>query len=62
MGGDVNFSGDADIYGAVWVVGSWAAAGNNLLFYDANLAVPTLNVVLIRKSWKEVAPSTVAWP
>ena len=62
VGGDVNFSGDADIYGAVWVVGSWAAAGNNLLFYDANLAVPTLNVVLIRKSWKEVAPSTVAWP
>lgn len=62
VGGDVNFTGDADIYGAVWVVGDWSAAGNNLLFYDGALSVPTLNVVLVRKSWKEVSPSGIAWP
>jgi len=61
VGGNVDFQGDTDIYGAVWVVGNWAAAGNNLLFYDANLSVPTLNVVLVRRSWKEVTPSTAAW-
>jgi hypothetical protein len=61
VGANVNFQGDADIFGAVWVVGSWAAAGNNLVFYDDNLLLPMLNVVLVRKSWQEVAPSPTAW-
>jgi Tfp pilus assembly protein PilX len=62
VGGDVNFQGDADIYGAVWVVGSWSAAGNNLVFYDSTLTLPKLNVVLVRQSWQETSPSGTAWP
>ncbi|MCX5797376.1 MAG: hypothetical protein NTY77_17940 [Elusimicrobia bacterium] len=61
VGKDVNFQGDADIFGAVWVVGNWSAAGNNLIFYDDNLLLPMLNVVLVRQSWQEVPRSTQAW-
>lgn len=52
----------ADIYGAVWVVGNWISLSNNIIFFNDQLNVPTLNVVLIRQSWKEVAPSSTAWP
>ena len=53
----------ADIYGAVWVVGNWISLSNNIIFFNDQLNVPTLNVVLIRQSWKEVAPNTTtAWP
>ena len=62
VGGNVNFQGDADVFGAIWVVGSWTANGNNLVFYDDNLLLPMLNVVLVRQSWKEVGPSATAWP
>jgi|CXWL01.1.fsa_nt_gi Tfp pilus assembly protein PilX len=62
VGGSLNFSGASDIYGAAWVAGDWAAAGNNMVFYDDSLTLPTLNVVLVRKSWTEVTPSTLAWP
>ncbi|MCX5787899.1 MAG: hypothetical protein NTX64_05230 [Elusimicrobia bacterium] len=62
VGGNVNFQGDADVFGAVWVVGNWTASGNNLIFFDDNLLLPMLNVVLVRQSWKEVGPSTTAWP
>ena len=61
VGQDVNFQGDADIVGAVWVVGNWSAAGNNLIFYEDNLLLPMLNVVLVRQSWQEVSPGTQAW-
>ena len=61
VGRDANFQGNADIYGAVWVAGNWTAAGDNLLFYNAQLDIPLLNVILIRLSWNEVSPSPQAW-
>ncbi len=69
VGGNFTIANDAlsDYAGALWVVGN--ATNNNtgefsLLFYDPTVAatLPTLNVVLSRQSWKEVAPSTIAWP
>ena len=62
-GGSINFGADAawDIYGAVWAVNNWNASGNNLVFYDNNLLLPMLNVVLVRQSWNEVPSSTQAW-
>ncbi|MDX6771088.1 MAG: hypothetical protein SF051_16270 [Elusimicrobiota bacterium] len=63
VGGNIDFSGgDADVHGAVWVVGNWNASGNTVVFYDDTLSLPMLNVVLVRKSWKEVSPSAKAWP
>lgn len=52
----------ADVYGAVWVVGAWNSLSNNIIFYNDQLNVPTINVVLVRQSWEEVPPSTTAWP
>ncbi len=52
----------ADVYGAVWVVGNWGSESNNIIFYNDQLEVPTINVVLVRQSWEEVAPSPTAWP
>jgi len=49
-----------DIYGAVWVVGNVSkavGAERTIIFYDENLDLPTLNVVLLRRSWQEIPPS-----
>lgn len=62
VGSDINASGDADVYGAIWVVGAWNSADNIIIFYNDQLNVPTLNVVLVRQSWKEVSPSATSWP
>lgn len=64
VGSDITMlaGSSADIYGAIWVVGNWSSASNNIIFYNDQLNIPTINVVLVRQSWLEVAPSTVAWP
>lgn len=66
VGGNLNIAGDADIYGAVWVVGTStfgsAASSNNDVFFNDQLVLPTLNVVLVRQTWNEVLPSKQAWP
>ena len=36
-------------------------AKHHVVFYDNNLLLPMLNVVLVRQSWKEVPPGTQAW-
>lgn len=51
-----------DVYGAIWVAGNWTSSSNNEIFFNDKLVVPALNVVLSRQSWKEVTPSTTAWP
>lgn len=64
VGGDLTINSVADVSGVVWVVGnvtSNATGERALIFYDDSIQVPTLNVVLIRQSWKEVAPSSVSW-
>ena len=48
--------------GAVWVVGNWISLSDNIIFFNDQLNVPTLNVVLVRQSWQEIAPNSAAWP
>jgi hypothetical protein len=62
VGGNFNRAGDSDVYGAMWVVGNVSGAGNTMLFYNSNLNVATLNVVLVKNSWQEVTPDTQVWP
>ncbi|UPT74400.1 MAG: hypothetical protein M0D55_01230 [Elusimicrobiota bacterium] len=63
VGSDITMTSGsaADIYGAVWVVGDWISLSNNIIFFNDQLSVPTLNVVLVRQSWQETAPNTTAW-
>jgi hypothetical protein len=65
VGGDLLIAGDADVYGSIWVVGVSTfgpGASNNAIFFNDQLVLPTLNVVLVRQSWKEVTSSGVVWP
>jgi len=62
VGGNLARYGASDIYGAVWVKGDVSGTGNTMVFYNAKLKVPTLNVVLMLDSWKETPPSAAAWP
>lgn len=69
VGGTLNIVGPwgfTDFVGVVWVVGdvtSSGGSGNSFcgVFYDDTLELPTLNVVLIRKSWQEISPSSLPW-
>lgn len=69
VGGNLNIVGPwgyMDFVGAVWVVGNvtvtggsgWAFCG---VFYNDKLELPTLNVILINKSWQEIPPSGIPW-
>jgi hypothetical protein len=67
VGGNLILNGIMDICGAVWVKGSVTRLNGSgsepmLIFFDDSLVIPTLNVVLIRKSWQETKPSSVSWP
>jgi len=62
VGGDANLGSSADIYGAIWVVGDYSGnSENNVIFFDEDIDVPTLNVMLKRRSWRSVAPSGDPW-
>jgi hypothetical protein len=66
VGGNLNLNNSLDINGVVWVVGtvtsqSGCSNDNVSIMYDDSLVVPTLNVILTRESWNEVAPSSGAW-
>jgi len=63
VGGDLKISSAFDMYGAIWVVGSVITGGSNnvSIFFNESLDLPTLNVVLLRKSWEEIPPSTSTW-
>ncbi len=59
-------SGFTDFVGAVWVVGNVSSSGGSGtqfcgVFYNDNITLPTLNVVLLRKSWEEQRPSSAPW-
>ena len=60
VGGNLQINGAFDLYGAAWVVGNFnTGSSNNMsIFFDENLSLPTLNVILIRQSWQEISPST----
>jgi type II secretory pathway pseudopilin PulG len=70
VGGDLNVigpSGYMDFVGAVWVVGNVNGSGGSAnafcgVFFNDQLSLPTLNVVLVRKSWQEISPNPQAWP
>lgn len=65
VGGDYNMEGPMDIYGAAWVVGNVARGTGvseySIIFFDENLNLPSLNVVLVRKSWQTIPPTDVPW-
>ena len=66
-GGNLNIYQFMDFHGAVWVNGAVNATGGDAthfcgIYYDDTLQVPTLNVILQRLSWQEVAASNTAWP
>ncbi len=60
--GDLILSGSnsvAEYYGALWVEGDTIGGSGferSTIFYDGNLTVPTLNVVLNPISWEEIPP------
>lgn len=63
-GGNLDIEGPLDINGAVWVEGTVSKAVGSercVIFFDDTLNVPSLNVVLVRKSWAEILPSSQAW-
>ncbi|HNW44972.1 MAG TPA: hypothetical protein PKI19_10740 [Elusimicrobiales bacterium] len=62
VGGNFTRTGDSDIYGSMWVEGTVTGSGNTMVFYNSNLKIATLNVVLVQDSWKEDKPSAQAWP
>ncbi|NNN04692.1 MAG: hypothetical protein HKL90_02200 [Elusimicrobia bacterium] len=69
VGGNLNITtnGFMDFNGAVWVNGSVVSAGTSPIqfcgiYFDDQLKLPTLNVVLTRQSWKEISPSGTPWP
>jgi hypothetical protein len=62
----VTNNGFMDFNGAVWVNGSIVANGASAttfcgVYFDDQLTLPTLNVVLTRQSWEETMPSATAW-
>jgi len=69
VGGNLTIVGPdgfLDFVGAVWVVGNVSAIGATWgafcgVFYNENLDLPTLNVILIKKSWNEIKPSSIPW-
>lgn len=66
VGGDLILNGIMDVSGAFWVKGNVTrlkGAGTDpiLVFFDDQLVVPALNVVLVQKSWQETRPSSATW-
>jgi hypothetical protein len=65
VGGNYDMEGPMDIYGAVWVVGrvsrGTGVSEYSIIFFDENLDLPTLNVVLVRKLWQTIPPTNIPW-
>lgn len=65
VGGNYNMEGPMDIYGAVWVVGNvqrgTGVSEYSIVFFDENLNLPSLNIVLVRKLWQTIPPSGIPW-
>jgi hypothetical protein len=71
VGGNLIIKSFMDFNGAIWVNGIVSASCPSSdpsctshfcgVFYDDQLSVPTLNVVLVRMSWQEVPPSPAPW-
>lgn len=70
VGGDLslpNTNSFMNFNGAVWVEGDVISSGGSAnaycgIFYNDNLQLPTMNVILVRQSWQEIKPSAQAWP
>lgn len=65
VGGDCDIEGPMDFYGALWIVGNVSRAAGvaemSTIFFDENLELPSLNVVLVRKMWQFIKPSDNPW-
>lgn len=66
VGKNLTIKGPTDFYGALWVKGGVSSTNTGtertVIFYDSSLVLPSLNVVLIKKSWEELPPTTTPWP
>lgn len=55
-----------DYYGALWIKGNVSRAAGvpemSIIFFKDDIDIPTLNVVLVKRSWQEITPSKVPWP
>jgi len=66
VGGNMTMQKYMDVHGALWVNGNITAVGGSAtqgfgVYYDDTLIVPALNVILLKVSWQENTPSTIAW-
>ncbi len=61
VAGNFYRTGDSDVFGSMWVVGNVSGSGNTMVFYNSQLKVPTLNVVLTKDSWQETSADSQAW-
>ncbi|MBI2069734.1 MAG: hypothetical protein HYT79_03955 [Elusimicrobia bacterium] len=65
VGGNMTFSSQVNIHGALWVVGTTertTGTGLIYIYYNNKLKdIPVSNVVLVRISWDETSPSSQAW-
>ena len=64
VGKDFTIEGPLDICGSVWVEGSVnknTGVERCVVFFNDALTIPSLNVVLVKKSWEEIPPDATAW-
>lgn len=69
VGGNLRIVSNAqsDYQGVIWVNGDIVnenTGERSLVFYDETVgsSLPVLNVVLVRRDWRETSASTIAWP
>ncbi|MBU0952397.1 MAG: hypothetical protein KKH91_06225 [Elusimicrobia bacterium] len=65
VGKNLQIDNPMDIFGAAWIVGNTSehdCSESFIIFYDDSLDLPALNVVLVRKLWQEIPPSSTTWP
>lgn len=61
VGGDAYFGSPCTIYGALWVGGTWTATADSRIYFDENLDVAASNILLSRRSWREVSATQGPW-
>ena len=68
VGGNITFNQFMDTNGAIWIQGNMTSSGAgaalsnySAIYFNDQLNLPTLNVILMLQSWKEVQASATVW-